>query len=280
MVSIPIKWAKKYNFKRGDSVEVEEKNNQIIISSEKVKNFNKISLDARELEERPLRWIISSLHRAGYDEIEITYKDNKMLNVIDDLVRNLLLGFIISDQNQNKIILKSMSSYIENEFDTSLRRAFLATLSLAEGTLNNLKNKLNDDLSSLEKSNNQLTNFCERILNLGIYDYPKTTFLYSICWNLEKIGDEYKYIFQSKDLKPVNELIDTSERINIIFREYYELFYNFDIRKFNSLYKKCKNIENELENVKGDFKLKCHLFTIVNKLLDFSSNFIGLKYKP
>ena len=65
-------------------------------------------------------------------------------------------------------------------------------------------------------------------------------------------------------------------KVNGLLKEYYNTFYNFDIKKFNNLYKGGKKIEEKLININGNFELRYHLISVVNKLLDFSSNFIGL----
>src|SRR3989344_2878801 len=133
LVSIPIKWAKKYNLKKGDSVDVEDEHNKIIITTEGAKKqVKKIAIDATELEDRTLRWTMASMHRAGYDEIEISYKDNKTLKTIEELIKNLMLGFIIADQGENKLVIKPTSIEIESGFDQTLRRSFLVTLNLAD----------------------------------------------------------------------------------------------------------------------------------------------------
>lgn len=277
LVSIPSEWAKKFDFKKGDTVNVEEQNNRIIITSDKARKVSKAEVDARDLEERTLRWKLASLHRSGYGEITILYKESKTLKIVEDLVKNLMLGFVVSEQTDKKIVLKCMASEVEGEFDNALRRSFLVTQGLGESVIDYLRLNKKDNLISLEKSNNQLTNFCERLLNFGIYDYPKTTFLYTIIWNLEKIADEFKYILQLENVKSSGEILSLFEDVNKLFRDYHSVFYNFNIRRFNDLYIRAKRIETKIVKVKGDFKLKFHLMNIVSKLLDFSSCFIGLK---
>ena len=278
LVSIPSKWAKKYGLKKGDSVDVEEEHSKITITAENIKKQTKKTIvDAKDLEERTLRWVLASTHRSGYDEIEILYNNNKTLKTIEDMIKNVMLGFIIINQEENKVTLKPMAIESINEFDQTLRRIFLVTLSLADNVLGNLKNQKEEDIITLEKTNNQLTNFCERLLNMGAYDYNKTTFLYVICWNLEKIADEYKYIFQLGDIKVSSEILRLFQEVNDIFKEVYNAFYEFDIKKFNNLYKDAKKLEEKLIDAGGNFELKHHLVTIIAKLLDLPANFIGLK---
>lgn len=278
LVSIPIKWAKKYGLKKGDSVDVEEENNKITITAERTqKQAKKITIDARDLEERTLRWAMASIHRSGYDEIEVVYNDNRTLKIIEDLIKNLMLGFIVADQEENKLILKPMAAELEVGLDQALRRAFLVTLSLADNALHNIEINNRQEFISLEKTNNQLTNFCERLLNAGVYSYSKATFLYVVCWNLEKIADEYKYIIQLENIKVNSSIIKLFKEVNELFRIFYNAFYDFDIKKFNNLYKSAKKIEEKLVSTSGSFELKHHLVTIVAKLLDFPSNFIGIK---
>ncbi|MBI4154033.1 hypothetical protein HY501_01740, partial [Candidatus Woesearchaeota archaeon] len=78
---------------------------------------------------------------------------------------------------------------------------------------------------------NQLTNFCERILNKNLYEGNKGThFLYVIAWNLAKIGDDYKYLcgWLSSSTAPDAKVLLYLEEINNHFKAYYELFYQFN----------------------------------------------------
>ena len=80
-----------------------------------------------------------------------------------------------------------------------------------------------------ELLNNQLTNFCERLVNK--HRFEKSVFQYIIIWNLEKICDNYKYIINELEKKNKNntdikaklhiskELIDIFELANSLSKK-------------------------------------------------------------
>ena len=139
VISLPSKWIQKYGVKKGDELELEEKENGLFIATKNFPSIKKAVLDARALNPRTLRWALSGLHKSGYDEIEVLYEKKETLNVVQNLLRNIFVGFAVMDQNSKKFLLKSISADVEREFDPVLRRAFLITISFANSVCNALK---------------------------------------------------------------------------------------------------------------------------------------------
>ncbi len=290
LVSLPSKWVKKYNLKKGDEIETKERGTQIILETNNKETSKYLFIDATTINERALRYTLAAAHKIGYTEIEIKYDSKIQLETINDLLKNLYTGFAVMEQKSNKIILKKISKDLEEEFNPSIRRTFLVTISLSESVLDNVKkSEFNNliELINLEKTNNQLTNFCERILNEGIYEYTKTTFLYTILWNLEKIADEYKYlckILSENKIELRKDIILLLEKTNKLLKDYYNLFYEFKIEKINDLEELRKDINisySECLKNKDTVELKIivHIITIASKCSDFTTNIVGLNIK-
>ncbi len=245
VVSLPRKWVVKYGINKGEELDVEPKNGSIVIGTERTTQLEKQILDVSNMNERVIRWALSALNKSGVDEIEIINYTPEALKIMQELVKDLFMGFAIMEQTPKRCVLRNVSKELETEFDAMLRRAFLVTLSMGESTLEYIKQgKMSSmkELIALEHTNNQLTNFCERILNKqGYKDYRKTCFLYVIAWNLEKVCDDYKYICdylskpENSKTKISKEVLDFFERANRFLRSYYELFYNFDVKKLVEL---------------------------------------------
>ena len=134
VVSLPSKWVKKYGVLKGDEVEVEEQGHELIIRTKSVQKAQHVAVDIRNLEERAIRHVLSGLHRYGYEEIIIAYDEKNSLKVVNDLVKNTFIGFAVIEQTSKKCTLRNISSELQEEFDTALRRAFLVTLSLSKST--------------------------------------------------------------------------------------------------------------------------------------------------
>lgn len=294
VVSLPSKWVKRYDIHKGDELEVEENGQQLIISTISASDSEKIQINADELGTDVLkRWVISSLHKSGYDEIEILYKDPKVIDIVQDVLREVLLGFTVVEHTKNRFVIKSIAHEQEKEFDILLRRAFLVTKNMGEGIYDYLKEGNQAQLTELlplEKSNNQLTNVVHRILNKrGFKDGKKTTFAYVIAWNLEKVCDHYKdlviYLSNNPKTKLSDSTLEMLHDANNYFTEYYELFYNFDIKKLNSLHKKKNDYNLRFQNLvtkgnQADAIVLSSLNEFVIKVSDFSASMIAINIKP
>ncbi len=291
VVSLPSKWVKKYNVMKGAELDAEERGQQMVFSTMLQSDSERIKVDFSELNSEVIRrWVLASLHKSGYDEIEITYKDSSVIKVIQETIRDLLTGFAIVEQGKNVCVIRVVAEEQEKEFETVLRRAFLVVKNMGEGIYDYAKeNRLErlNELLVLEKTNNQLTNFCERILNKrGYSNYKRTCFAYVVAWNLEKVCDNYKEICEllsanpkSKVSCPVIEMIKTA---NDYFGRYYELFYKFEINRLSELDRERnafrKKTSEMLKSSRGtDTAVLCSLKDFVEKVSDFSASFIALK---
>ncbi|MFP4423697.1 MAG: AbrB/MazE/SpoVT family DNA-binding domain-containing protein [Candidatus Woesearchaeota archaeon] len=294
VVSLPNKWVKQFGIQKGDELDILEEDNQLVIRSgirrEESKN---IFIDISDSKERIIRWTLSALHKKGYDEIQVKFEHMDKLRILEDLIRNRFIGFAIVHQTESLCIIRNITKEAEMEFDSILRRGFLVTESLAESTLDLMKRKKFKEMSELvqlEKTNNQLTNFCERIINKGKYPVAKDShFMYVIAWNLEKVADDYKYIceYLSRLDNPVIDqpTVEIFERINHYFKEFYYLFYKFKIEELNELDKKRKIIIKDIIEVcehanKENTVILNYLLSNIYKIVDFHASTIALNSEP
>jgi len=208
--------------------------------------------------------------------------------IVQDVVKDLFVGFAIVHQSNKRCVLRAISQDQDKEFDNILRRAWLVTLSMADSTLDYIRDgqlKQLKELVALEKTNNQLTNFCQRTLNKkGHLDFAKTCFYYVIVWNLEKVCDDYKYICEmlsEKGAKMSKESLMFFKEANKFLRDYYELFYSFDLKGLNKLNESKRALIAKGHRLVGMKKgaeaiMLNHLTDVVLKTSDFSASMIAL----
>ncbi|MFH1073117.1 MAG: AbrB/MazE/SpoVT family DNA-binding domain-containing protein [Nanoarchaeota archaeon] len=292
VVSLPSKWARQNNVKKGQEVDVEEKGHDLLIKTQSVPEEMKKSFDAKGISERVFRWSLSSLHKQGYDEIEVLFDNPKVLEWLDDLVKNLFIGFVIVDQSGKRCLVRRISQEMDKEFDTALRRAFLVTISLGESMIELYKKKERvrfAELVSLEKTNNQLTNFCERILNkMGHPDPKKTCFYYAIVWNTEKICDDLKYfckyisLSKNKKIRFSADVLTFLEHAIKFFKDFYAIVYKFDFRQLEALNEERKRFLREKEKylkakTPEEIVLLDYLLSFIIKIDEYSASMIAVK---
>ncbi|MBI2148957.1 phosphate uptake regulator PhoU [Candidatus Woesearchaeota archaeon] len=290
VISLPNKWIRRFNIKKGDELDLEELGNNILIKI--IKNeteVRNISFNIDNFNERTLRYAASALHKLGYDEITFYYNKPKLNDVIQDLIKNLLLGFVVIEQTGKKVVLKNISNEVDSEFNSTLRRAFLVTISLSNSSLEAIEAGQFENLLSLinlEMSNNQLTSFCIRLINKGFYrELDKQQFITTIIWNLEKICDEYKAICVqlSKNTNKIPmEILDLYKEVNKFFYSYYELIYKFSVDNLNNLVSVKEAIINNLNilvpKTRYELQLLNILWSILSKTSDMSSSIFALHH--
>ena len=264
VVSLPLKWARKHNIKKGDEMNVEEAGNKLVLALEKEliqKELTKeVNLD--KLSPIALR-IVANLYKYGYDELDVKFNQVETLQNIQKACEKILIGYEIVSQSKDKCLIKDITSTKTSEFDTIMRRIFLITLEIAENfhqaVKDNNKQRIRE-VRVMETTNNKFTNLNERLLNKMLYtqENKKALFLYTLVWEMEKIADEYKYMCYY--LVTLNKIKQNSETIQLLLdvteylRTFYEVYYKFDPEKIfylnkrkNEIIEKC----NRLLNKKG-----------------------------
>ena len=286
VISLPHKWVKEWKIKKGDGLEVKEKGSNIIFSTQNQRNKQKITINVEKTSERVIRWWLSSLHKKGFDEIEIFYK-KEQLPLLIELLKDLFTGFAVVEQTDKRCVLQAIAQDEEQSFDNVMRRSFLVTLSIGDNLMELLEQGKHEDIEpliQLEKTNNQLTNFCQRLINKrGLTEPTKNTFYYVIAWNLEKIADDYKYIIEhitKEKIKPKETTIELIKETNNLQRGFYEFFYEKDQKKINELHEKKKEIkekiEQELEKEGKENIILSRLLGLLDKISDFSASMIAI----
>jgi phosphate uptake regulator len=182
-----------------------------------------------------MRRYISTLYKQGFDEIEITFEDSGVVDFIQKELEELL-GFEIFNQTEKSCTLKNIAPGLDTEFDNILRRIFLMNVSIAKDSLEAIEGGNFDrlsDIARLEKTNNKLVIFCERLLNKkGYKDHKKLCFLYDLVNQLERVADEYRdicdYVNSNRKAKISKDVLQLYKGCNDLLEFYYKLFYNYN----------------------------------------------------
>lgn len=242
-VSIPNGWIKRHGLNKGDEIDIEEKDDTLVISSGKEKPPETKVLDVSDLDEKSIDWYMTSLYCSGYDELKVIFKDHEQINVIHERIRNLL-GFNIMDQKKKYCIIRSISQPVEEEFEPSLRRIFMVMLSIADGTLEALKNKDTKAFNSvltMEDTCSRITYFCLRLLNKkGFRSAANTTYLYNLINRLASISYAYGGMMRKIKEKKLNmdissDVIEIFIDTNDLLRTFYKNFYKTESARIHEV---------------------------------------------
>jgi len=195
-ITLPAKWVELNNIKAGDEVDIESKNKVLNIFKEGPNEISSVIIDIEKFNTLIPR-TIHAMYKKGVDEIRLQYSDSKISSKIQKAIREETLGYEIVKQSSNFCLIKCISDPVLNEFDSILRRTFLLLISMADDSLEAIKNKDYESLRNIrfmELTNNRYVTVCRRIINkFGLPSYPNPHFIYYIIEELERIADHYKY---------------------------------------------------------------------------------------
>lgn len=242
VVSLPKKWTERQGVTKGIEVDVEEKGSSLLITTETKSEIQKTEVNLKDVHPRTVVHTLIALHHRGFDEITILFNQESTLETVHNLLRDAFLGFMIVKQDAHKISIRSIATYNPEEFETTLRRAFLVMLSLADSTLQVIKEgkfKRLEPLLANEKINNQLALFCQRVIAKHGVAKDRDQYLHLIASVLNKITDGYRdiiiYLSKEKHQGISQPVISFFEKVNAYVHQYYECYYKFTEREVNAL---------------------------------------------
>ncbi len=235
MVSLPSKWVKQFNVKKGDEIDIEEAGPQLKLSLDHHSAPSKnIEIDVKK-HPNLLRKLLLNAYRAGFDEIRITFQKIDELKAIQSFVSTVLLGFEIIEQGKNNCTVRNVTKESDEEFDNVFRRIFQVTSIMLKNGLEALKQhdaELIKETALMETTNNKFVLYCERLLNKNVTGGTvHTNFTFTIIYQLEKIADELKYIFDyvgEHRLKVSSDIVKLYERICTSFDLCQNIHYDFN----------------------------------------------------
>jgi len=274
VASLPSKWIREHNLKKGDYLECEIESKKLIFSSEKQlkHKVTTIELPKKELF---LKRLIYTPYRFGYDEIKIIYQDPELIKEIQEVAESLM-GFEIVEQGEKHCTFRNISSSFEEEYNNIYRRIFLVNLNLMRDTLRIIDEGNFSSLQHLSGTQlliDKLCLFCERVINKrGDKDFMKNSFMYITTWTLRQIGsDWFKDLCDDIDKKPSNKTINNIKNTLNLFETYFKLYYKPSlegIKSYKENYEKINTlILNNLDKYpKEEIKINHHLLNIIDKI--------------
>lgn len=280
LISLPRKWSQKYGVKKGDEIEVEEKGGSLVITTEKDISAHKTEINFKE-KEILIHRALSSLYKAGYDEIKIEFEKHSEFDTIQSTINRELIGFEIIEQGNEYIIAKKVSSIDHSEFDSMLRRTFMFLLSTADESLEALKTYNINTLKNLivrDITINKLTDFLRRSINKKESYFKHIGPGFTIIELLEKIGDGYKdickYASENK-MKISKSAIEAFAEIDSLMRDAYNLFYNFNLNDTKNFLIRKEKIDVSIINLtkntnKNEVPLLIYLSNLSKNIFDLN----------
>ena len=301
LVSLPRKWAQKYDIKKGEEMDVQEQGNKIIISREGQSHKpSAVEIDITGLDKDSLIFLIRGLYIRGYDEIKLIFnkpviphhrinQEVKVFSVIHGEI-NRSTGLEIIQQKSNYCVLKNISDSSVKEFDNILRRTFLLIIDAASDLYKGSKDGDLVLIETLEEKHDTITKlilYNLRILNtIGYKEYKDTRLLFHMVSSLDLIVDilrnSARDIIEQK-AKPSDSGAKILREIQKAIELYYDLYYDFNIQKadqFSAARDRIIHMIKEMPKdlTKKDIRLVVTMEHCLEVFRDLYSTRIGLQY--
>ena len=197
-ITLPRSWTKKYGIKPKNNLNVAIKDHILELHAKKIPHNIKTNFYFDLDDYNIIRWTLGALFRTGVDEICITYKNKSIFNTIQSAIKKKFIGFIITEQSENRCVIKSISIDDENTLSSLIHRNFFMVVSFADNCFELLKNrefKKFKDILYLHDNSDQTTGLCQRIIIKNCYnDIINASFKVALLEDLELICDVYQDI--------------------------------------------------------------------------------------
>lgn len=182
VMSLPIKWIKKNNLKKGLELDVKENGNELTVSSiEREKKPSEIEIWIKDVRESAARTVIVNAYRIGYDKIIVHYPGNK--NDLIEIANNHLLGFELFDKDKNIYTIENVSEPTYDKFEKIIKKMFVIILEI----LKDIENKeLKYNVTRVQKYDN----FLKRCISKGMIYVKAEPFYWQFLSNMAHIARE------------------------------------------------------------------------------------------
>jgi len=291
-----------HGLKKGDELDIRVEGNKLIISVDgEGKKRSKIELNITDLDKDSIVFLIRGLYIRGYDEIKLIfdkpltkhYRTNKNVRFLSVIHNETLrsTGLEIIQEKSNLVVLRRISESTTREFDTILRRIFLLLIDAAKDLYEGVKARDFELVKSLEEKHDTMTKFIFynlRLLNtMSHIHHAKAPFLFHIIASLDMVNDTLRNAARDileSGMKPSHKGLLILEQIYKSIELYYNLYYNFNLKRCNEFSKVRDSVLNIIkDNMKNKLtKEDVFILTTCEYCLEILRNLysarVGMEY--
>jgi phosphate uptake regulator len=286
MVSLPAKWLQKFNLGKGDEINLEETDTEIVISKEGKSAKRKAEIKLTKEVATGIRTTIINAYRAGYDVLTINFENQKQLEIIKDTVNRFLLGYDIIKTKKDYCIIESITDPSPEQFDTLMRKIFFNTKEVIESTKQRLKGaKSAVDYEEIALRIYQYDSFCRRVVAKKQKDIKEPHLFWTFQTLLVHGQRELYHLNRFLDKNKVNvskQTLGLMDDLEGIFELLMEGFIKKKVGNFEEIHKREKNLTyvksySLLINKKGKEEIAVHhIMSSIRNFYLASSPLIGM----
>lgn len=274
-ISLPAEWVKRKKLKKGDEVDISENDKGLVVNPVIENNhIKKAEISLIGLDDNTWKDILLTLHKKGYDEINLNYEDPIIAKKLSIILNELNLGFEVINQSHNNITIGSIANPASEQFNNLFRRTFRIAIEYSRKIQAIIKKgeEITDSCFSYKTSINRITKISKRIVIKE--NKSHTPFTFSIISHLEVIGNILSKIeveIKERKQKISGEPLDVFDEIVNLLTKTYDLYYNFSFKKYEVLRNNSRQLGSRIKKIKREDELLfCYLEHLENmhKIID------------
>jgi phosphate uptake regulator len=281
-VSLPRRFVKENNLKKGQEVDVVDSEKGLFISPDRVKTRRSISIDVSG-QVNVIRKILGATYKSGYDEVNIKFSSVGEIDEIKHCLQSQFSGYEIIRLDKNNVSVRKISEDDFEEFANVIRRFFTIindmTADIQKATETSDYQWLKS-ISLIKYESDRLADYCRRAINLRFKsDYKRTGPLYTIVEQIEKISDNYQelceYISDNKVTISVRlkQIIGKQLELQHLFTT---LFFKFDLMQMSKLKKVKDGLENEIKTaIMKSSEKELYAIVIMDRIVNITYSING-----
>ncbi len=274
-LALPKRWLVSNNLRKGDEVEIDMKEKELIVSAGHRPVHERIEIDITGAGSM-IRRIIGATFKSGYDEVLVRFSSFDEIQQVQELVREHFTGFEIVCQKRSSILIKNILNNEFLEYRAVLRRFFLVLLQISEES--HLASKKEDfewlrKITLLKKETDKFADYCRRgVIEKAETGYRRLPPLYTIIEEQEKVADRYvnlcEYIDEHK-IKVGKPMLKIMHLVSSFERDFYTLFYSFDLRAISAFGNKKQEIQKKIDDLsKKTSRKEIHILILLDIMLN------------
>ena len=169
VTSLPSKWIRQFHLEKGDYLELEEKGNSLILSTQKNTSVSEVTLDLKKVNTRLIATLVQSVYILGYDRMVLlhdpviheykTGKKVKATEFLQTLLNKRFVGAEIVEQMETKTVVMDLGGVSEQTSDQVFNRIIFLTKALTQDCLQAIKDNNQEVLSSIPFRTDNINRF-------------------------------------------------------------------------------------------------------------------------
>jgi phosphate uptake regulator len=217
MVSLPAKWIRENKLNKGSEVIIKDIKENLIISAEEPENIKlETTIKLTHLTESSIRTLITNTYRKGYDKIKVLFNKKEQFAILNEVVKNKLIGFEITKKEKDYCIVENVTEPSIDLFENLTKKVFYNINEFFEV----IEGKSSEDAEEIANRIQRYDNFCRRVVSKKKLTLENSTFFWTFLTLVLHGQRELYYLNKNKkaELSKENKVLleKTKQLFNII----------------------------------------------------------------